>query len=314
MEDFFSNDRKYYKNNVRFLTNLMKFFRKIPSLSILFCLCSCIYLSRSSIVKHDVSEVISVLEVKIFNNKKLQTSSKGLGNNCYLRFLDENFNRVKLRNKENVFFYILKSKPGTVRFYKMKCQEHIVPLLNLRIRTVNLDNWVFNAKPGFINYAGSITIDYDPQKFMIPDLFGFGGFNVDSQGIVKLKVEDRITELQDFLRKTYPEFSHYRIIRSFVHDSADSESEKIANLPPVPVSGPQILPKSIPQNPYQRQIPSMRNSGYYYNTQQYNPYENYYGNQTPYPSDHDTSYRPIYQQQNYDNYYQNTQNPNNYPY
>ncbi len=255
------------------------------------------------------------MKVKILYDGTLQTNSKGIGNWCRINFTDNDFDILKHRNSDDVFYYIIKSKPGIVRFKRVKCRKHLIPYLVLEKRRIYLDRWVFNARPGYINYVGDLTIDYKPHDFMIADIFSLGALKPDYSGSVNIIANDNINDVRRFLNIHYPEFRHKKILRSFPYDPSKEKFSRTINLPPVPIAMPgfesnhsfnynqrQIRPSTQPSQSQNnnniqnlKQNPAMRNPGYYQHDpkQRYNSYKNYYGNpNNQLPQDNDTNYKP----------------------
>lgn len=299
----------------------MKFLKKFSTLISLLLVCSCIYLSKWSITHYNESKyVISVMKVRILYNGELQKKSNGLGNWCRINFTDGSFDSLKHRNKDNVFYYLVKSNPGIVRFKRLKCRKHIIPYLILEKRRIYLDRWVFDAKPGYINYVGDLTIDYRPHDFMVADIFSLGALKPDYGGSVNIIVNDNINDVRRFLNTHYPEFRNKQILRSFPYDPAQEKFSKTITLPPVPVAMPgfgshnsfnyknpeqfksQNRQPNTQQNKMQnlRQNPAMRNPGYYQHSPQQHYNQNYYGRSSQVPQDNDKNYQPsVYEYESY---------------
>ncbi len=192
----------------------------------LFFVNSCIFLSRSDIIKKDNSEVLSLLSLEVIYDGELEKRNSGFAGFCQVRFRDGNFDNVKFRNEKNSTIYFLKNEPGRTILYDMKCLHHIVPLFYLKSRKVNLSTWGFWAHEGFVNYLGHVTITYRSKGFGPRDLFALGGVTDDEIGKVDVRIEDNIDDAIAFLNHHYPELKNVPITKSLIKDIADIKPDE----------------------------------------------------------------------------------------
>ncbi|MBU6140597.1 MAG: hypothetical protein KGP29_03445 [Proteobacteria bacterium] len=261
-------------------------FKNLLIIAAFFLLNSCIFLSRSDIVKQDESKAIAIFSLEVIYDGKPETRHRGIAGFCQVRFHNNEFEDVKFRSEKNSKFYFLKEAPGKITLNKMNCMHHVVPLLYLKNRSVDLSNWAFMAHPGFINYAGHITVSYRPAGFGARDLFGLGGLRYDLQGRVDVRIEDKIDDAISFMRLNYPELANIPVTKSLLEDIADLKHNKKAEIynasaqikQSSPTITPTIQPAPLPQNfnPY-------LNNSYdpYQHPQSVMPYYNPYQNQGP---------------------------------
>lgn len=244
-------------------------FRILLILAPLFLVNSCIFLSRSALIDHDESEAISIFSLEVIYDGKPETRNSGITGFCQVRFQNEEFERVKFRSEKKSKFHFLKNEPGKMTLENMHCMHHVVPLLYLKNRHVDLSMWVFRAHSGFINYAGHITINYRSSGFKAVDLFGLGGVKRDEEGKVDVRVEDRIDDAVSFINQNYPELKNIPFNKSLLKDIVDlKHDEKPENYtikPQAPTEAPRAHDPNIYFDPY-RSPQAM--------APYYNPYEN----------------------------------------
>jgi hypothetical protein len=214
-------------------------------LATLFFLNSCILLSRSDILKKDTSEVVSLLSLEVIYDGEVEKRNSGFAGFCQVSFHDGNFDNVKFRNEKNSSIYFLKNEPGRTILYNMKCLRHIVPILYLKNRKVDLSSWGFWAHQGFINYLGHITITYRSSGFGPKDLFALGGISDDGSGKVDVRIEDNIDDAIVFLNHHYPELKNVPITKSLLIDIADIKPETIPEAYKAGMTSPAVIPQPI---------------------------------------------------------------------
>ncbi len=255
--------------------------RNFLILSSLLSLCSCIFLSRSSIINHNPEEeVISVFSLEIIYDGKVEKKHSGLSGFCQLRFHDDEIEPIKFRREGDSKFYILKSQSGKTMADSLNCAHYVIPLFYLKHRRVDLTYWAFWAHPGYVNYLGHIVINYKPSDFGTRDLFALGGLKYDTGGKLDVRVEDRVEEASAFLRRNYPELKNIPLAKSFFDDVLNIKPDKKPEAydpnaaPTIPASNNQpkttdtqtkIQPAST--NPYYTPYQPTSSSSYY------NPYE-----------------------------------------
>ena len=224
-------------------------------LATLFFLNSCILLSRSDIIKKDTSEVVSLLSLEVIYDGEVEKRNSGFAGFCQVSFHDGNFDNVKFRNEKNSSIYFLKNEPGRTILYNMKCLRHIVPILYLKNRKVDLSSWGFWAHQGFINYLGHITITYRSSGFGPKDLFALGGISDDKFGKVDVRIEDNIDDAIVFLNHHYPELRNVPITKSLLMDISDIKADVKPEAYRAGVERRVAMPQPIPaaqqiSNPY----------------------------------------------------------------
>lgn len=249
-------------------------------ISSLLSLCSCIFLSRSSIVNHDrEEEVISVFSLEIIYDGKIEKKHSGLSGFCQFRFHDEEIEPIKFRREDDSKFYLLKSHSGKTMADSLNCAHYIIPLFYLKHRRVDMTYWAFWAHQGYVNYLGHIVINYKPSDFGARDLFALGGLKYDNSGKITVRVEDRVEEASSFIRRNYPELKNIPLTKSFLDDVSNIKSNTKPEaydpnaVQAIPTAS-NILPKAtetqttISNNPYYTPYQPTSDSSYY------NPYEN----------------------------------------
>lgn len=267
---------------------LMNFKKTLTALILLVSTTSCIFLSKSQVAKKNDQEAISIVAVKILYNGKVETKNHGMLGFCQLRFKDENDDSVKFRNDEHYEFYMLKSASGRVMLESMRCMHHIIPLIYLKYREVDFTDFAFQARGGFINYVGHITINYRPKGFRLIDLLGLGGLKADETGKIEVKVEDRIDGVITFLNLYYPELRALPLTKSILTDPTNLKPNiKPEAYQPAPVFSPPMnnniapMPAPIPNAP--AQAPNYAPYYSQYPGLSLTPYYDPYKNQAPRP-------------------------------
>ena len=209
----------------------------------LFLVNSCIFLSRSDIIKKDNSEAVSFFSLEVIYDGEIEKRNSGLAGFCQVSFHDDNFDNVKFRREKNSSIYFLKNKPGRTILYNMRCLRHIVPILYLKNRKVDLSSWGFWAHQGFINYLGHITITYRSSGFGPKDLFALGGITDDGFGKVDVRIEDNIDDAIVFLNHHYPDLRNVPITKSLLIDIADIKPEARPEAYKAGVTSPVTIPQ-----------------------------------------------------------------------
>ncbi len=249
-------------------------------LTSLFSLSSCIFLSRSDIIKQNNSEAIAIFSLEIIYDGKPEVRNHGIAGFCQVRFHNGEFDSVKFRSEENSKFYFLKDEPGKITLNNLRCMHHVVPLLYLKNRNVDLTNWAFMAHEGFINYVGHITISYRPVGFGPADVFGLGSIQYDEKGKIDVRVEDKIDDTISFLRQNYPELGNIPITKSLLEDIADLKQNKKPEIYNASASF-QKSPEPLVVQPTQLQPPPPLQNTNPYIRHDYDPYQ-HPGSMMPY--------------------------------
>lgn len=233
-----------------------------------FFLCSC-SLTRSSIVNSDpTNDAIAILSIKFVYNGQ----SEPIDGKCYIRFRDEDAEPLKVRHEKNSSIYIIKSERGRIIAESVRCSHY-------ELRNFDISEWIYFAHPGFINYAGHVTIDYRASEFTARDVFGLGGLQNDSKGKVEIRVEDRIEDIVDFIDQHYPELKNRPITKSFFDDvlkiNPANKPEAYNPSPPKTAEAPKATSQPAIEN-----SANQSSNPYYTPYQQTNtaPYLNPYNN------------------------------------
>lgn len=216
------------------------------------------------------------MSLEIIYDGEPEKRDHGIAGFCQMLFHDSEINLVKFRHEKDSSFYMLKSEPGEIVADRLNCMHHIIPLLYLKHRRIDLTYWAYWAHPGHINYLGHVTINYKPAEFGPRDLIALGGLKYDRVGKVDVRVEDRAEEAVSFLAKNYPELKNMPLAKSFLEDISKikpNSAPEIYSPSPTPVSATT----TTTPNPA---TPSPQNANPYYTPYQapqgttyYNPYE-----------------------------------------
>ncbi len=203
--------------------NLIKFQNFAKNLLIAFVLTftSCTSLSRFEILKTSKTEAISILELKIMSDGVEEKNNSGLFGECHLIFSDKN-GKVKSSNRDDYSFYIIKTRPGTIKIDALKCSNWTWYFKN---RYLNLGGLNFTAKNDNLNYLGNLVINYEPRSFGFLDIFGLGGIVNDSKGAYDIKVYDNIERSINFLKEYYPELKHKNVLRSVINQQKNNKTK-----------------------------------------------------------------------------------------
>ena len=192
-------------------------------IALIFVLTSCAA-SRQELSKFDPqSEAIIIAPVDITMDGERDIDSKTL--QCFPGFetLDTQGQKIKSRSriepKDSIA--VIKTTADDVNLRLIYCMDYKV--LYNKTRQAKLENVKMTPKKGFINYPGSLIVDWDASSFNVGDILvsGGGGMVATKQKNLSIKLENNIEEVKQFIATNYPDLSNMPIIYNPYHDSEE---------------------------------------------------------------------------------------------
>jgi len=132
---------------------------------------------------------------------------------CKLFFRDDYKEKVNLIEDHESNYITIISNPGKIFLENITCSTHNIPFLIGKSRKKIVENWGFVAHKDFLNYAGEITINFDPSSFQILDIFNLANLFEDS-GKIRIDVNDNSSQILNFINYKFVHLSNFKLIKS----------------------------------------------------------------------------------------------------